>query len=200
MPKFSKKVREIVTENMRKIILEKSKEIIIQDGLESMTMEKLACEAEISIGSIYNYFRNKEEICIGIMENEFMRLLNNVQEIANMKLPPVERLYKLTVFMFENFSKARRLHEIIMHHLPIPREKIKEGHRQLVNYISKIIQEGIDEKIFAPVEVYFAVSAFLGILRELQFDPGDMFKNISPKKQAKRVLEFYLSGIKYKES
>ena len=200
MPKISRKIKAIVTESMRRIIIEKSEEIIVREGLESLTMEKLACEAEISTGSIYNYFQNKEAIIHGIMESGFLRLLQNVQQIAAVEGSAVEKLRQLAVFMFDDFSRIRRLHEVIMlHHPPIPREKIREGHRQLVEAVANIILEGINANIFIQVDVYLAASSFLGIVRELQFDPGEMFVDVSPEELANSVLSIYLSGITNRE-
>lgn len=197
MPKLSKKMKEIVTENMRRSILEISEEIIIREGLDSLTMEKLAREAEVSAGSIYNYFKNKEEIVDSIMENSFQRLLLTLAEIAGKTLSATDKLLATATFMFEDFIRVRSLHESIMHrHPPITREKMRQGHRHLVGLIAGIIKQGMDEGDFAEQDVNIAASAFLGISRELQLDPGEIFTDIPPQTMAETAVSIYMSGIR----
>ena len=197
MPKLSKKMKDMVTENMRRTILEISEEIIIRDGLDSLTMEKLAREAEVSAGSIYNYFKNKDEIVDAIMENTFQRLLQALAEIAEKSLSATDKLLATATFMFEDFTRVRRLFESTMHrHPPITREKMRQGHRHLIGIIGGIIRQGIDEGDFPEQDINIASSAFLGISRELQLDPGEIFTDISPQTMAETTIRIYISGIK----
>ena len=59
MPKLTKKVKDLLTENMRLEIASACERIILTDGLEALTVEKIAKEASVAAGSIYNYFKNQ---------------------------------------------------------------------------------------------------------------------------------------------
>ena len=54
--------REREKENRRNQILNAAKEIFMSKGLRAATMEEIARKAELSPGTIYTYFRNKEEL------------------------------------------------------------------------------------------------------------------------------------------
>jgi AcrR family transcriptional regulator len=59
------------------LILDTAKEILQQEGLGNLTMERVAAEIEYSKGTIYNHFKNKEEIISGIS----CRCMNNLIEL-----------------------------------------------------------------------------------------------------------------------
>ncbi|MDD5698872.1 MAG: TetR/AcrR family transcriptional regulator [Victivallaceae bacterium] len=197
MAKLSEKMKALVSENMRHVILETSERIIIRDGLDNLTMKQLAEEAEISAGSIYNYFQNKEEIVSGIMDRAFERLLDSLEAIAGRPLPAADKLRAMAVFMFGDFPQVRKLHEALMHRLPPPdRKNLRNRHRRLLDILTGTIRQGIEAGEFSVCEPVLAASAFLGIIRELQFDPGEMFSGLEPELLAEKAAGIYLSGIK----
>lgn len=197
MSKLSSKIREIVSENMRSEIIAASRAIIQRDGLDGLTMEKLANEAGVSAGSIYNYFKNKEAIVGGIMEAAFINMLNAVKLIAAENSPPETRLFRIAEFMFEDFARVRCLHEAVMHVHPLTsRDEFARRHCSLLDVIGRIISGGME----AVMEPRLAASMFLGMIRECQFDPGMLFKDISPAELAHKLSSVFWRGINaYKE-
>ena len=72
MGTLERKARErIVRENM---ILDAAEEVFFSRGFDQSTMDDVAKTAELSKGSLYNYFKNKNELCIGIVSRS-LRLL-----------------------------------------------------------------------------------------------------------------------------
>ena len=85
--------KETEREDIRKLVLLKSKELFIKYGYTSITMRKIAQEIGHSPGSIYLYFKNKNEVFFELF-NEGFRLLYN-QQLNVMKSgisDPFERL------------------------------------------------------------------------------------------------------------
>ena len=74
-------------------ILNATRELLISDGLEKITTNHIARKANMSVGSLYQYFPNKQAIIFQLSE----RLYEHVNhEIANLELPnslntPIER-------------------------------------------------------------------------------------------------------------
>lgn len=63
-------------------IIDISKEMIAQDGFNSISIRSIAKKGNVSIGVIYNYFQNKDEILMATIEAIFKEigkelLLNN---------------------------------------------------------------------------------------------------------------------------
>jgi AcrR family transcriptional regulator len=49
-------------------ILDAAEAVFFAKGFENSTMDDVATQAELSKGCVYNYFKNKNELCIGIVE------------------------------------------------------------------------------------------------------------------------------------
>ncbi len=196
MPKLTAKIKELVTANMRQSIIAASREIITQDGIEGLTMEKLAHEAGISTGSIYNYFANKEAIVGGIMKDAFMNMLDAVAKIASGDGSAPEKLICIASFMLEDFQQVKHLHEILMQtRRKIKKEKFARNHGKLLEVISNTIKNGVKDGSFRDVEPVLAASAFLGMIREIQFDPGMRFADEPVDRLASNITDIFIRGI-----
>ena len=198
MPRLSKRVKALVTENMRSIILETSEKIIIRDGLDKLSIKQLAEEAGISTGSIYSYFKNKEEIISGIMRTTFQNLLGNLKKISNMDSSASEKLYKMAFFMFEAFPRVRRLHEALRHRqYPAHNNGMKHpGHKKLMDILTGTIKQGIKDGDFTDCDPEFSALAFWGIILEIQMNPGRLFSDTKPEVLADKVMKTLLRGIR----
>ncbi len=73
-------------------ILDAASALLVESGLEGMTTNAIATRAGISVGSLYQYFPNKEAISAGIAKRVNERLLAALQEAVSSELPATERL------------------------------------------------------------------------------------------------------------
>ena len=65
MGTLERKARERA--NRENMILDAAEEVFFSRGFDQSTMDDVAKTAELSKGSLYNYFKNKNELCIGIV-------------------------------------------------------------------------------------------------------------------------------------
>lgn len=72
---MTRKQRELY--EREQLILDTAQTILQQEGLQSLTMERVAAEIEYSKGTVYNHFCSKEEIISGIS----CRCVNNLIEM-----------------------------------------------------------------------------------------------------------------------
>ena len=57
------------------LILDAAERVFFSHGFEQSTMNDVAKSAELSKGSLYNYFNNKKELCIGIVGRSLQLLI-----------------------------------------------------------------------------------------------------------------------------
>jgi AcrR family transcriptional regulator len=90
MEKMTRKQRDLF--DREQLILDTAKKILQKEGLANLTMDRVAAEIEYSKGTVYNHFKNKEEIISGIS----CRCMNNLIELfsraKNYKGPSRERI------------------------------------------------------------------------------------------------------------
>ncbi|MGN0426774.1 MAG: TetR/AcrR family transcriptional regulator [Agathobacter sp.] len=62
-------------------ILEKTMEIAIREGVDSVSIRKLASACGIAIGSVYNYYPNKEAVIAAVAEQFWDGILNDQEKL-----------------------------------------------------------------------------------------------------------------------
>jgi AcrR family transcriptional regulator len=85
--------RQEQREELRDEIREAARAIFVRDGYQSFSMRKLAAEIGYSAGSIYLYFRNKEDLFRSLVDESFSRLSESLKLLADEpRKDPVARL------------------------------------------------------------------------------------------------------------
>lgn len=96
-------------EEKRKSMLDAAEKIVAEKGMEKMTMDQVAKEADVAKGTLYLYFKNKESLLAAINAklnkeaNECMKEKMDLYETGSEKVramgqAPVE-------FFYEKFSE-----------------------------------------------------------------------------------------------
>lgn len=96
-------------------ILDAATRILKRDGLKGLTTNKVALEAGLSIGSLYQYFPNKSSIFYGLHIRHVQNVRNTlirVTEENRQKLRHVAREAVLEAF-FEAQTRDGKLHEAL---------------------------------------------------------------------------------------
>ena len=90
MPKAARTPEEV--EAAKQKILEKALDIITAHGYEGLTMRRLGRHLGMTAATIYNYFRNKEEIYLHVLTRGFELLHEDLLRARNSKDDPFEKL------------------------------------------------------------------------------------------------------------
>lgn len=72
-----------------------ARELFARKGLEATTMNDIAVASGKGRRTLYTYFKNKEEIYEAVITSELERLSERMDELANTKLPPEEKVLAL---------------------------------------------------------------------------------------------------------
>ena len=100
LPKSRKERRAKV---IRRKIVDAAAELFAEKGFHRTTTKDIALAADVSEGTIYNYFDNKDDLLLGIMEHLYeeehldVQLLNSLPEDASDFLVSMLEYHKLNV-------------------------------------------------------------------------------------------------------
>jgi AcrR family transcriptional regulator len=72
-----------------------ARELFARKGLEATTMNDIAVASGKGRRTLYTYFKNKEEIYEAVITSELERLSERMDELANTKLPPEDKVLAL---------------------------------------------------------------------------------------------------------
>ncbi len=78
MGTLERKARERVSRE--NLILDAAEEVFFSHGFDQSTMDDVAKAAELSKGSLYNYFKNKNELCIGIVGRSLRLMIQYLEK------------------------------------------------------------------------------------------------------------------------
>lgn len=116
---------EVINFEKRRMSLA-AKEIISKDGYDNLNIRKLAKKLNISPSTIYNYFKNREEIYIYVLNSGFELLFEEFKNAYDSNQDPVEKLKSLCKKFF-SFSMRERDLIFIMLILDTPKYSDYQG-------------------------------------------------------------------------
>ncbi len=91
-------------EQRRGQILDAAREVLFHEGMAGTSMNRIAGAAEVSVGTIYVYFQNKEELFAALQEEGLDILDDMVRRAADEGEGPAEKL-RLIALAYLRFSR-----------------------------------------------------------------------------------------------
>ncbi|MDD5600020.1 MAG: TetR/AcrR family transcriptional regulator [Victivallaceae bacterium] len=189
--------------NRENIILDAAEQVFFSQGFEQSTMDDVAKTAELSKGSLYNYFENKNELCLGIIGRSLQRLLEYIEKAVTGEKNGLKRIYAFgkafMLFRKENPEYYCALQNLRGHSCGCKKESkflnlTLTGNSRINTVLEDIILRGINDgtirKNVNPALTAAAVwGEFSGILPGFDFNrnSADAFEC---------VLELIINGLK----
>lgn len=88
--------RQREKKEMKELILQAASDIIGTEGIEQLSIRKIARKIEYSPSIIYHYFKDKEEILNYVMQRGYKKIVTAVSSIDTEGLSPEKVLSKMT--------------------------------------------------------------------------------------------------------
>ncbi len=138
-------------------ILEIARKRMMHYGVSKTTMSEIAEDAQMAVGTIYLYFKNKDEIVLAIAQecreeqDAFLQTtLQNKSLTASQKL---ENFF-LNKFRYINAFRTETPHgkEIIAYLVQNFPESVDNWEKRFENAIGTILKQGIEQKTFCIVD------------------------------------------------
>jgi len=141
--------------NKEKDIKEAAIEIFARDGFHNSKISSIAEKAGVATGSIYLYFKNKEEILIKIFENLWEEMINEVESIISRHdLTEIEKLDAMIDTNFDIFIENPHLTIVFVNEQNYLLQKYGRDkftyYKQFFTLGEKIIDDGIKNGSFNP--------------------------------------------------
>lgn len=98
-----KKVQRIDAINNKTLIINVAKALFLEEGVESVSMQKIAREANVGQGTLYRHFKNKSALCLELIDSDvedFFLKVNEYIEKSNEE-SPVLRGKQLITYIIE---------------------------------------------------------------------------------------------------
>jgi AcrR family transcriptional regulator len=144
-------------ENRKQAILKAARKLFFEKGFKAVTVDHIAQKAELSKGSVYLYFKSKEEIYTHILLNDiekFHRKINDSLHYEDQAANTLKRLANIYIDFFLNEKELFRIFMAFM--LNTDQMNLPDGlHNSAINMTNKtvtvfekVLQDGIDKGEF----------------------------------------------------
>jgi AcrR family transcriptional regulator len=176
MEKVSRKEREYLTH--RKEILKAAEKVFAVKGFFQAKMDEIAREAEFGTGTLYRFFKSKEDLYFTLIDEKVQEINRLVQEELSKKAPPLERIKRVLTLELDFVEKNRDFFKIYISERNRFEWTVKDDlgkgiHQKMVAYIdllSKVLKEGIRKGEFKPLDPLDMAHALVGMVNSFIFE------------------------------
>jgi AcrR family transcriptional regulator len=203
--RIGRKEREYLAH--REEILSAAEKVFAAKGFFPTTMSDIARRAEFGTGTLYKYFKSKEELYFTLIDEKVEEINRLVKTELSQGNSAVERIKKVLRLQFEFIERNRDFFRIYISERSRFEWTVKDDlgkglHEKMVSYIdvlSEVIEQGIKKGEFRSMDPRDLAHAFVGIVNSFVFEwliSREPYPLIS---KLDTVLKIFLSGAQQTE-
>lgn len=201
MEKLSRKEREYHLR--REGILSAAERIFAQKGFHQTTVAEIARESEFAIGTLYQFFKNKEELYYTMMIEKFDLLYSMLRQDIGNNQTSLEKLHCLVHGVLSFIEQNADFFKIFTWELnvlqPAMEARLKEQliakHFRYLHLISTVVKGGIREGVLQEGSVDDFSAALVGMMNLFAFNWILNRQKDSLRAKASTILSLFLHGI-----
>lgn len=160
------------TNALRESILAASKELFSRLGFKKTAVDDIAKKARVAKGTIYNYFRSKEEIYQNLLQKEGKILIVKMRQAMRDQKTPQLKLREMIIAKIKYYQELSLLYEINRQRaedlLPFVEKEREEIARQELSVIKEILEEGVSSSVFQVMNIPAAAKAIVAAIKGLE--------------------------------
>lgn len=184
----------------RRRILDAAVKIFAQFGFYNSKVSQVAKEAGVADGTIYLYFKNKEDILIQLFIDVMSAILRRQEDALVGVSDPIERLSTFARVHFDSVAESRALAEVITVELrqssKFMRNTDMKPFGRYLGTIAHIIEEGQQRGAFSSnIHPRLAARAFFGAIDELALEWAMGRRQSSLAEACTQTVDLFLSGL-----
>lgn len=182
--------------NKTRRILEAAAEVFTSAGFHEAKIEDIAERAGVGKGTIYLYFKDKQELFVATIENQMNFLVAKLRVQSQKPGTAVERLSGVLVELFQS----------VVNHPNVPvgdlraargceaecREIFLRARRETHGLLCEVYRQGQAEGVLVDLEPCFAATVLLGMAQGLMMEHLLEESDVDPKAAAQALVNLML--------
>lgn len=193
--------RPNVSAERKSQIVSAAVEVFTEKGFDEARMDDIALKTGLSKGTLYLYFKNKDDLIMAILDRIFQQEFSKLERLNRVELSAVEAIREFTQLMASEVNALLRLIPIFYQFLALAfrsryvQSALQRYLNRYINFLIPIIQRGIDSGEFRavdPDEVAVAMGAIIeGTILLWVYDRNA----IDPERHIQSGIQLLLEGI-----
>ncbi len=140
-------------------ILQAARTVFVLSGLQGASMEKIAAQAELAKGTLYRYFRNRDELLLTLLIDDLTLLTEKMERVAKSNQKTDNKLMK-AVETFYTFSKDNELFYSVITQVNMcdllggqagetdTMVQFSVLHQRMMDSLTQMLEKGVEEGMF----------------------------------------------------
>lgn len=190
----------------RQRILLASIKVFSSKGFHGSKVSDIAKEADVADGTIYLYFKNKDDILIQLFDESLKVMLGNMRQALAEVDDPLDRLKIFIRMHLESVEKYQNLAEIMQLELrqshKFMKEHVPKRWSEYLNIISDTVRKGQEiGKIRPDVHPAMMKRAVFGAMDEVALNwvlnKQRKKRSFSLEECAEKLADIFIAGLKF---
>jgi AcrR family transcriptional regulator len=166
----ARKPRQARAQQKVELILEAAIRLLENGGLAALTTNAVAELAGVSIGTLYQYFSNKEAILDALAASEMAAMAARIREVLTDPsiISPEARVAAVVGAVATSYGERQGAHRLVMEH------SLARGGSRMSPFLSELIEDfshhqrdGALREPLANADAFVLIHAFAGVLRAM---------------------------------
>jgi TetR/AcrR family fatty acid metabolism transcriptional regulator len=187
-------------------ILQAALTVFAQKGYEATKIADIARQAGIGKGTIYEYYRSKKEIfnqLFRFMFSDFDRQFE--QRIAEVSSPVEKIKLIIQIYFVDVVHRYGDFSKVVMNFWMKEALSAQSDETSAINLLeiytkyaqltASFINEGIEQKLFRPVNAQHYAAMLIGIFDGLYLQMFLKVNQFKPEEMAQSILDLFLTGL-----
>ena len=183
----------------RQGILDAAVGLLTRDGIQGLTMARMATEAGVAKGTLYVYFSNKDQILDAALDASFDPLVRELSALLDGDLAPDRKLAEFSFCHLQFFDEHRDLIRVLFY----DRERMHsekshytdKRYQTFVQRVADVLDEGVGQGLFSPLDSMKVAAMFIeaniGVVMQRIHNgiSGDV------EKDARQITDIFMEGL-----
>jgi AcrR family transcriptional regulator len=188
--------KDLKKETLMKIVVQ----VLSREGLHDTTMDIVAREAGVAKGTLYTYFRNKEDLVREAIEATIAPMLEELTTILKGESRPDKKLNLMILRHLSYFEKHRDFFSIFVNDRSHEQRRMKRyrscQYQDFIETVAMVIRDGIQMKIFREVDqrkvAAMLVESSISVIYQRLFLSD---QTLPVERDAELIHDVFLKGI-----
>ncbi len=177
-------------------IFNASVHLFMEQGFQETSMQEIARAAGMGKSSLYDYFKNKDEILYWVAADEIYDLTELAKGIARQELPAAEKIKQVMWAHMNHLLEQKDFYLKLA--LEIQRlsledlQRLQAKRHEYQDLLCSLIEQAIQEGAFRPLTPLFAARVILSLLNPAVFSSRPTG---TPEQMMEEAIEIFYKGV-----